>query len=95
MSKADRCKALLNDPDLQQAFDDVKAAIFDKFAQIKPSDTEKLVECRRILQILDSVKANLYRAIEDGKLAQYNEEQAKFPILGDLKLWKRSSHRHQ
>ena len=95
MSKADRCQALLNDPDLQQAFEDTRIAIFDRFANIKPSDADGLVECRRMLQILDSVRANLYRAIEDGKLEAYNEEQRKHPVLGDLREWIKSNHRHQ
>jgi hypothetical protein len=86
--RGDRAYRLLNDPDLQQAFADVKDAILDRFGKTPPSNTEQLIECRRLLQLLDSVEANLKRAISDGKLEDFRVQQdERPPFLGDLIKW--------
>lgn len=83
--KGDRVHRLLTDPDLQQAFIDVRDAILDRFSKTPPSNTEQLVECRRLLQLLESVEANLKRAVSDGKLEDFRVQQdERPPFLGDL-----------
>lgn len=92
IEKANRCKKLLEDPDLQQAFQDVRDALFQAFAQIPPSDTDNLIDCRKRLHLLDSVEENLYQAIRDGKLEEFRlDEQKRPPFLGDINKWRNKS----
>ena len=93
-SKAERCKHLLDDKDLQQAFKDVRDALHQAFAQTPVSNTEQLVDIRKRLHLLDSVEENLYQAIQDGGLERFREiEDERPPFLGDLLAWRRK-HRH-
>ena len=93
-AKADRIQRLLNDPDLIQAFEDVRDALHKGFEQTPPSDVEQLIGCRYRLQVLGSVKANLLQAIEDGKLEDFNEQDEQSP-LGDLDAWTRTVSRNK
>lgn len=89
IAKADRCQALLNDPDLKQAFQDTRDAILRQFEQIPPSDAERLLKCRERLHLLKSVEANLRQAVEDGKLERYFEQEREKPsFLGDITKWR-------
>jgi hypothetical protein len=88
-AKAARVERLLADEDLQKAFTDTRDAILQRFSQIPPSEAEQLVECRRLLQVLQSVEKNLYRAIREGELAEFRaEERKQSPFLGEL-WWNR------
>jgi hypothetical protein len=82
-AKADQCQRLVNDPHLKQAFSDVRDAIHQQFEQASVTDTETLVGLKHKLNLLDSVWANLQRAIDDGKLETWNDEQAKISYLGE------------
>ncbi len=73
--KSDRIQRLLNDEDLQQAFKDVKDALYQAFCNTSPSDGETLQDIRKRLHLLDSVEANLRVAIEDGHLEEFREKQ--------------------
>lgn len=84
-AKADRCKRLLDDPHLQQAFQDVRNAIHQKFEECSPDDGDTLIKLRQRLHLLDSVWANLERAVNDGKLERFQEAQKKVAFLGDKK----------
>ena len=89
-ARADRVARLLEDPDLKQAFRDVRDAILRQFQEIPPSESEQLLKCRERLHLLDSLEANLKRAIQDGKLERLRvEEQKKPPFLGDLLEWRK------
>lgn len=93
-SKAERCKRLLDDPDLKQAFQDVREALHQAFANAKVSDTESLVDIRKRLHLLDSVEANLYQAVQDGQLESFRvAEQERPPFLGDLNKWRKKYKR--
>ena len=83
-AKADRCHRLLNDPDLTQAFQDVRDAIHQQFERAG-YDPDILVGLKHNLNLLDSIVANLELAIENGKLEAYSEEQKKVSFLGDLR----------
>lgn len=90
-AKADRVKRLLEDPDLQQAFEDVRQAILQGFSETPPTKTEQLVLWRERLHLLDSVKANLERAIEDGNVERFHaQEQERPPFLGDILAWRKN-----
>lgn len=83
--KSDRIQRLLDDPDLKQAFQDVRDALHQKFATTSTTDADSMVDIRKRLHLLDSVEANLRRAISDGKLLDFRAEQ-KPQGLRD-KLW--------
>lgn len=87
-ARADRIKRLIEDPDFQKGFDDTRNAILQRFSETPPSNTEQLVECRKLLQLLTSVEANLKQAISDGKLEVFEAEQQRTGFLQELK-WKR------
>ncbi len=86
--KAARCERLLKDEDLQQAFQDVRDALHQQFEQTSVTDGSKCLDIRRMLHLLDSVKANIVRAIEDGKVEKAREE-GNVEYLGDL--WKKQA----
>ena len=74
-AKSDRVARLLEDPDLKQAFTDVRDALHQAFANTPTDDAEALVNIRKYLHLIDSVEANLIRAIEDGHLEDFRAEQ--------------------
>ena len=87
-AKADRVQRLIDDPDLKQAFDDVREALHICFDQTPPSDKDTLVAIRQRLQIVDSVWDNLLQALRDRAKARQQAELQ--PFLGDLN--DRTSH---
>ena len=87
-AKADRIKKLVDDEDLQKAFDDVRLAIHNKIDDTPIRDTDGLVSLRLMLHLLESVKANLMQAINQGKLEDF-QAQDKVSFLGDLKWAKK------
>ena len=95
-AKSDRVKKLLNNKDLQQAFDDVRDALLKMFTECKTTDSEKMVDIRKRLHLLESVEANLKRAIEDGELEDFRATEQEAPtFLGDIKKWRKKRHRAQ
>lgn len=93
LARADRAKALLDNPDLKQAFQNTRDAILRQFQQIPPSQSEQLLKCRERLHLLESVEENLYQAIRDGALERFREqEKERLPFLGELVPW-RKKHR--
>ena len=91
--KAQRVQRLLEDENLIQAFQDVRGALHGKFEQTPVDDGDTLLDIRKMLHLLDSVWANLERAVEDGQLEEANIEQGKVRILGDKKWLKAQSRR--
>lgn len=87
--KSDRVQRLLDDPDLKQAFQDVRDALHRKFEETATNDADSMVDIRKRLHLLDSVEANLRLAISDGKLLDFRAEQ-KPQGLREM-LWKKQS----
>ena len=90
--KALRVQRLMEDENLIQAFQDVRDALHGKFEQTLVNDGDTLLDIRKMLHLLDSVWANLERAVEDGQLEQVNIDEAekyKVASLGDRK-WLRT-----
>jgi hypothetical protein len=82
----------MEDADLIQAFQDVRDALHGKFEQTLVNDGDTLLDIRKMLHLLDSVWANLERAVEDGQLEEANIEEVeryKVASLGDKK-WQRT-----
>lgn len=91
-AQADRVHRLINDPDLKQAFQDVRDALHQAFANTPTNDSEAMVDIRKRLHLLDSVEANLHRAIQDGSLEDFRvEEQERPPFLGDILQWRKKN----
>lgn len=84
IAKKNRIERLLDNKDLKEAFEAVDAALVKQFREIKPSDVEGIHTIKERLHILQSVKANLYQAIQDGKLEEFQAAQENTPFLGDL-----------
>jgi len=95
IDKGNRCQKLLDDEDLTQAFKDVEDAITLKWKQAPIEDGEGQQKLRLSLHLLQSVQANLKRAVEDGKLEAYRLEQEKRGVsyLGDI--WHRNRARQK
>ena len=74
-AKADRVRRLLEDSDLQEAFENVRDVIYKLFEETPPSDKDALQRVRMKLEALEAVKANLERAIEDGKLEDFRAQE--------------------
>ena len=90
ISKGQRCERLLEDPDLNQAFQDVRDALHRQIDELEPSRVDDLIKCKERLFLLDSVESNLRRAISDGHLEEFRlAEKQKSTFLGDVK-WLRS-----
>lgn len=83
-ARADRVQRLLDDPDLQQAFEGVKDRLMQEFAECSDVTEEYLIDLKRCLSMLDVVKRLLEQAVKDGKLEEYNANQP--PILGDVNV---------
>jgi hypothetical protein len=91
-AKSDRCEKLVNDPDLKQAFEDVRLALHQAFAECPTNDSESMVDIRKRLHLLDSVEANLHRAVQDGKLEDFRAiEDERPPVLGDILKWRKKN----
>jgi len=96
IDKGNRCNKLLDDKDLQQAFQDVEDAITLKWKQAPIDDREGQQKLRLSLHLLQSVQANLVEAVKQGTLEAYRLEQEKSGVsyLGD-KLWHRNKARQK
>lgn len=89
-AQSDRIQHLIDNPDLKQAFQDVRDALHQAFAITPTNDSEAMVDIRKRLHLLDSVEANLERAIRDGKLEDFRaEEEENAPWLGDIAKWRK------
>ena len=74
-AKADRIEALVNDPDLVEAFDDVRETLRDCIEDTPLNDTEMLLDFHRCLRCLTLVENSLQRAIEDGHLEDFRAQE--------------------
>lgn len=73
MSDIDRgikADALLNDPILSEAFAGVREAILRQIEQAPIRDRDGVHELKLMLKLLADVRANLNKAVQDGKLAE-------------------------
>ena len=77
IDRAEKVNRLLTDPEFNAAFDNTKQAIFQKIEQTPIRDADGLMNLRLCLKLLSDVRANLERVLSDGKVAEFNIEQAK------------------
>ena len=87
-AKSDRIKALIEDPDLKQAFTDVREKYRDLIEETPVSDATALLDIRKMLHALREVEKHLHQAIQDGHLEDFRAQEDRHPFLGDLR-WKK------
>ena len=73
--QADRAQKLVNDPTLQEAFRNVREKYRDLIEATPLSDTEALLDIRKMLHLLNDVESNLHQMIQDGHLEDFRQEQ--------------------
>lgn len=74
IDRGQKAQKLLDDPILDQAFRDVEQAIHERWADCPLRDQEGAHELKLQLKLLSDVRANLERAVADGKLAAHELE---------------------
>ena len=95
-AQSDRIKKLLDDKDLQEAFDAVTNAIHKGWSDTPPTDADMQQEWHRRLFTLSSVKENLYAAMQDGQYQDFLEAEKEKPaILGDILSWRKKQSRKE
>ena len=95
-AQSDRIKKLLDDKDLSEAFDAVANAIHSGWANTPPTDADKQQEWHRRLFTLNSVKENLYAAMQDGQYMDFCEAEKEKPaILGDIVTWRKNQSKNE
>lgn len=79
--KGQKVQHLLDDPTLAQAFDDLRTAIVEGWSKAPLRDVEGQHELKLMLKLVTDLRANLDRAIVDGKLAAIQIEQERKPTF--------------
>ena len=79
VNRAVKAEALLNDATLNEAFGNVRQAILRKIEEAPLRDHEGVHELKLMLKLLMDVRANLTRAVNDGKMAEVQiERESRF-----------------
>lgn len=88
LTKADRAKALLDDPLIKEAFSVVREKYRDMIEQTPLADDTALLDIRKMLHLLKEVKDHLRQAVETGTVIRFRDiEQERQSFLGD-KIWR-------
>lgn len=88
-AKSDRVKKLIEDPDLQEAFQMVREKYRDLIEETPISDDGALLDIRKCLHLLREVEEALQTAIEHGTLEDFRaQEQEGRGFLQDVSRWK-------
>lgn len=75
IERADRAAKLLGDPVLSEAFAAVEAALHAQWGECPLRDRDGAHELRLMLKLLRDVRANLERAVANGKLEKAEIER--------------------
>lgn len=85
LDRAQRAQSLIDNPTLNEAFASVEQAIHQAWADAPIRDAEGQQILKLQLKLLNDVRANLERAIADGKLAAFELDQRRRPTLLDFR----------
>lgn len=85
LDRAARAKAVLDNTAYQEAFEDVRRAIHEAWEAAPVRDTEGQQILKLQLKLLSDVRANLDRAIADGKMAAIELDQRRKATLSDFR----------
>jgi hypothetical protein len=78
IERANRAKAILDNPMYHEAYEMCRLAIIDRIEKCPISDTASAEDLRKCLKLLRDVRANLMVALNHGKLDAFRiEEEAK------------------
>lgn len=69
ISRAERAEVLLNDPMLNDAFNDARSAIMEAWAGMSDSKSEVAIDLHRQLKCLELIKTVLKKHIDTGIIA--------------------------
>lgn len=76
IDRANKAKAILDNPMYEEAFDLCRLAIIDRIEKCPIADTNTAEDLRKCLKLLRDVKANVTAALNTGKVDAFNIEQA-------------------
>lgn len=85
IDRANRAKQVLDNPAYQEAFDLVAQAIHEAWESAPVRDVEGQQLLKLQLKLLGDVRANLERAIVDGKLAAHELDHRRKSNLADFR----------
>jgi hypothetical protein len=85
LDRADRAKAILDNPTYQESFDLVRQAIMEQWEATPIRDRDGAHELKLMLKLLGDVRANLERAIADGKIAAHELQFRRTLKLADFR----------
>jgi hypothetical protein len=83
--KADRIQELVDDPDLKNAFNEVRETLRDMIEDTPVADDTALLDIRKMLYLLREVENSLHRAIEDGHLEDFRAREQE-----EIEQWQRN-----
>lgn len=90
-AKSDRVQKLVTDPDLAEAFENVRQYYRDLIEECPIDDDTALLDIRKMLHLLQDVRSHLTQAIQEGELQDFRSEQEGQGFLEDL-INGRSTH---
>lgn len=85
MDRANKAKVILDNPLYQESFDLVRQAIHEQWEATPVRDHEGAHELKLMLKLLGDVRANLERAIADGKIAALELDRRRKSNLADFR----------
>jgi hypothetical protein len=75
IDRANRAKALLDNPMFEEAFELVRLALHDSIEKCPQADTQSAEHFRKCLKLLKDVKLNVIAALSTGKVDAFRIEQ--------------------
>lgn len=84
-AKSDRLEKLLNDPDLKEGFENVREHYKNAMCMtpLDENGDKITLKLRTMLHLLDEVEQDLYTALQDGQLEDFNAaEQERQSLIG-------------
>lgn len=77
VERAAKAEALLRDPTLVEAFDNLEANFIEAWRNTSVADTDNRERIYHLLSALQALKGQLHTVIEGGKVAQANLDNTK------------------
>jgi hypothetical protein len=86
MERANRAKAILEDPLYQESYELCRLAIHDRIEKLPLAEVGAAEDLRKCLRLLRDVRANMIEALNTGKVAAFriaeDEKVKKNPLKG-------------
>lgn len=80
IDRANKAKALLDNPLFEESFEMVRLALHDSIERCSQADVQSAEHFRKCLKLLKDVKANVILALNDGKVESFRLEAKKNPL---------------